>query len=139
VNQPFIRHVGLHIADSGGGRSELRLRIEPHHLNTNGVVHGGALFTLVDTGMGVALHSALAADERCATVDARISYLKAVREGEVVCTSRLLHRDDKVAHLVSSLTVDGQEIASASGVFTVFTLPGAAATPPDPSATLPSA
>lgn len=139
MSQPFIRHVGLHIAGSGGGRSELRLRIEPHHLNTNGVVHGGALFTLVDTGMGVALHSALAAHERCATVDARISYFKAVREGEVVCTSRLLHREDRVAHLVSSLTVDGQEIASASGVFTVFTVAPAARTPPEPSATLPSA
>lgn len=120
MSQPFIRHVGLHIARSGEGSSELRLRIEAHHLNTNGVVHGGALFTLVDTGMGVALHSALAADERCATVDARITYLKAVREGEVVCTSRLLQRDDKLAHLVSTLTVDGVGIATASGTFAVF-------------------
>ncbi len=121
MSQPFIRHVGLHIARSGEGSSELRLRIEPHHLNTNGVVHGGALFTLVDTGMGVALHSALAANERCATVDARISYFKAVRDGEVVCTSRLLHRSRQLAHLESTLTVDGVSVASASGTFAVFT------------------
>lgn len=120
MDQPFIRHVGLQIVGSAHGTSDLRLRIEAHHLNTNGVVHGGALFTLVDTGMGVALHSAMARHERCATVDARISYLKPVRSGEVVCASRLLHREGGLAHLASSLTVDGVEIATATGVFAVF-------------------
>lgn len=139
MSQPFVRHVGLRIAGSGAGSSELRLHIEAHHLNTNGVVHGGALFTLVDTGMGVALHSALAPDERCATVDARISYFKAARAGEVVCTSRLLHRSRQLAHLESTLTVDGVSIATASGTFAVFAAPADARTPPDPGATLPSA
>lgn len=125
MKAPFIEHVGLRIVSGAGGHSELRLHIDAQHHNTNGVVHGGALFTLVDTGMGVALHGALASDERCATVDARITYLSAVRSGEVVCSSRLLHREGKVAHLVSSLTVDGQEIATATGVFAIFKVPPA--------------
>ena len=51
---------------------QLDLHIEPHLLNTNGVVHHGALFTLAVTVMGVAEQTVLAPHGRCATVDARV-------------------------------------------------------------------
>jgi acyl-CoA thioesterase len=130
----FIHRVGVQIATVGGGTAVLTLRIEPHHLNGNGVVHGGALFTLVDTAMGAALHGAMAPHERCATVDARISYLKAVRAGEVVCRARLLHREHRIAHLEATLTMNGETIATATGVFSVT---GQAADTGDPASVSP--
>lgn len=119
----FIQHVGLTIADTRQGTSVLTLRVEPHHLNGNGVVHGGALFTLADTAMGTALISALPRGERCATVDARITYLRAVRQGTVVvCTAHLIHREADVAHLEAVMVVDGVEVARATGVFAVMAI-----------------
>ncbi|MBX3611533.1 MAG: PaaI family thioesterase [Hydrogenophaga sp.] len=120
MKAPFMQHVGLRTVAGPREASELRMRVEAHHLNTNGVVHGGALFTLADTAMGMAVHTALAPHERCATVDARIGYLLPVREGEVVCVGRLVHREGPVAHVEAVLSVDGREVARATGVFAVF-------------------
>jgi uncharacterized protein (TIGR00369 family) len=96
----LIQHVGLHI--------------EPHHLNTSGVVLGGALFSLANTAMDIAVHTALAPNERCATVDARIGYWLPAQKGELPCVARLPHRKGQVTHMKA------REVARATGVFAVF-------------------
>jgi acyl-CoA thioesterase len=57
---PFVAHVGAEIVESAAGASLLRIDLAPFHLNSQGIVHGGVLFTLADTGMGAALYSSLA-------------------------------------------------------------------------------
>jgi acyl-CoA thioesterase len=52
---PFVEHVGVVIEEQRAGFSRCALAVAPHHFNTLGVVHGGVMFTLADTGMGAAL------------------------------------------------------------------------------------
>lgn len=116
----FIRHVGVVIAEQRPGFSECTLETGRQHDNSAGVVHGGALFTLADTGMGAALIPELEAGERCATIEVKINYLKPVKAGTVVCRTELLHRGRTIAYLDSSLYVDGQLVAKANGSYAII-------------------
>lgn len=120
MSSSFNRHVGLRVEESRDGRSRCTLAVQPFHGNGTGVVHGGALFTLADTSMGAALVSTLAPGEFCATIEIKMAYFKAVREGTVLCETQILHRGKSVASLESTLTVDGVLVCRASGSFAIL-------------------
>lgn len=52
----FQRLLGFHVTEWNVDHAILELQLTEHHLNRNGVVHGGLLSTLLDTAMG---HSGL--------------------------------------------------------------------------------
>ncbi|MEP6738773.1 MAG: PaaI family thioesterase [Caldimonas sp.] len=116
----FIEHVGLVIEEQRTGFSRCSLQVGPHHFNSSGVVHGAVLFTLADTGMGAALFPGLKEGEKCATIEVKINYFKPVFAGPIVCTTELVNRGKSVAHLESSVSVDGVLVAKASGTYAIF-------------------
>lgn len=117
---PFIEHVGLRFEPPRPGWSRCTLELAPVHLNGNGVVHGGAIFTLADTGMGAALQPALADGERCATIEVKINYFRPVTEGTLVCTTELVHRGRSVANLEATVRLGELIVAKANGSFSIF-------------------
>lgn len=54
-NSGFIKHAGIEVTDIGEGFCEGKIVIKEEHLNPNGALHGGLLFTLADTMGGAAL------------------------------------------------------------------------------------
>jgi len=117
---PFVEHVAAQITECAEGKSVVCLVIQPIHFNSHGVVHGAALFTLADTGMGAALFSVLGPDERCSTIEIKINYFKPVLEGTVECRSHVVHRGRTIANLDSVLTVSGALVGKANGSFAIF-------------------
>ena len=116
----FAGHVGMEILHSADGHSSSRLQVRAQHFNNHGVVHGGALFTLVDTAMGAALYTQLAPDELCATIDIHVSYLNAVTRGPLLCSSRVIRRGKRVAHLEADIRLGDELVATATGNFAIF-------------------
>ena len=116
----FTHHVGIALVERSPGRSRWVLDLQPIHMNTHGVVHGGVLFTLADTAMGAALFGALQPGQICATIDIKINYFKPVFGGRVVCDSVVINQGKNVAHLDASLYVDDVLVARANGDFAIF-------------------
>jgi acyl-CoA thioesterase len=124
---PFVNHIGITIEERRAGFSRLTLAVGEQHINSVGVVHGGVSFALMDTAMGAALVEALKPGEKCATLDVHISYLRPVTKGVMSCTAQLIHHGNSIAHLESSVHVDGALVARATGNFAIIK-PKAAAT-----------
>ncbi len=85
--------------------------------NPMGLVHGGWLALVLDTAMGCAVHSVLAAGEGYTTVDLRTTFVKAVREttGRVRCEGYVLHAGERVASAEGRITSsDGTLLAHGS-------------------------
>lgn len=120
MTRPFVEHVGMKIAEVRAGYSRCTLEIAPQHFNTSGIVHGGALFTLADTGMGAAVWAALPKDMNCATVEIKINYFRPVLEGEVECVSTVTHQGRTIANVDSELRVAGRLVAKANGTFAIM-------------------
>lgn len=120
AKQRFINHVGIQVKLQPEGRCTCSLTVQDFHLNGNGVVHGGVLFTLADTAMGAALHGTLDEGQICATIETKIAYFKPVFEGEVVCTGEIVNKGKSVASTEASLFVGEVLVAKATGSFAVF-------------------
>ena len=122
MKNPFAELVGftLRVGRRGSGTSAAAVDVRPELLNPNGVVHGGVLFTLADTGMGAALHTTLAPGEYCATVEIKIHFLQPVGKGKIRCRTRLVHRGRRIAVLESHVSVGRLQVAQALGTFTIF-------------------
>lgn len=119
--QGFSDLVGLEFTDVDPGFSRGTVEVTDELRNPHGVLHGGVLYTMADTGMGAALYPDLAEDEQCATIEVKINYLRPVRSGRVTCETTLLRKGRSVAYLESDLSRDGETVARATGSYSVFT------------------
>jgi acyl-CoA thioesterase len=116
---PFRDLVGVTYSEVRDGYSRGTLEVSGDVLNAAGSVHGGAIYTLADSGMGVALMSCLNEGEICATIENKIIYFKPVRSGTLVCDSRVISRSKRIAAMESEVHNDGQLVAKAIGTFSI--------------------
>ena len=91
---PFVDHCAIEEVGLVEGRTRLRMRVGPEHMNNIGIVHGGAIATLIDVALGTAgrTHSGVPV----MTVDMHVSFMAPGRgpvllgEGRVVGGGRSL-------------------------------------------------
>lgn len=72
----FAEFVGIELLDAGDGRATARLQVKDHHLNSIGLVQGGAIFTLADLAFAAAVHSR---GRIAVAIHCSVSYLKAAQ------------------------------------------------------------
>ena len=99
----------------------LRLTIRLDLLNPVGFLSGVAAFTLVDYSMASALLVHMTREERCATSNIAINYLRTAREGDIVCRSVVDRRTRSNASLRSEVVHEGGDVlATAVGTYAIF-------------------
>ncbi len=114
---PFNTHMGIDVIEAEPGRSRCQLQDLPALRNTRGLLHGGAIFSLVDTAMGVAQHLGLREGETSATLEVQISYLKPVISGSPVCEARVTKHGSRVIFLEAEVHNGGDLVATATGSY----------------------
>lgn len=99
----------------------VRLTIRDELMNPAGLLAGGVTYAMVDYCMGSTLWKELTEDERIATIGISINYIQTARQGDVICTSRLDRRNDRVGIMQSEVHDDGGRLlATAIGSFSIF-------------------
>jgi len=116
----FGKHAGLTFTKWEKGYSQCVLKVNDLLLNPYGTVHGGALFTMADSGMGFALVSTLEEGERCASIEVSIVYLKAITSGTLTCDTTVIKKSSKSAILESEIKSGGQLVAKALGTWVIY-------------------
>jgi acyl-CoA thioesterase len=123
---PLRDHLGMDIDEtSEPGVATAWLDIDERHLNPNDAVHGGVVFTLVDTAMGRATMSLLDDGNFCASIEVSVRFLRPVTAGRLVARVEVLKAGRRVMHLEGRVHVDGDDrpVASCSGSFAVLGAP----------------
>lgn len=108
---PIAMTLGFHLVEVSEGRAVFAGEPGEHLYNPIGTVHGGWAMTLLDSAMGCAVHSTLAAGERYTTVEVKVNFVRPVTldTGPVRCEGAVLHRGGTIA------TAEGKLVAEASG------------------------
>jgi acyl-CoA thioesterase len=120
----FAELVGFEVFPESDGTAKAQLIVSERHLNPNGVVHGGALFTLVDTAMGASLMQRLDEGEICATLQISMNFLRPVVSGGVVeCEARVVHKGRRFANVRGELYVQEKLVGTADGNFAIMQAP----------------
>ena len=87
-----------------------------------GVLHGGAVSTVIDTCCGTAVMSHPDARGITATIDLRIEYMRAATPGQSIVARATCHHITRNVAFVEATAVDDDTevpVARASGSFTV--------------------
>ena len=87
---PFARLLGIELDEVGSGTATLGLKVRPELKQNHGVVHGGAIASLIDTATAFAILSLLEPEEKVTTVDLTISYLRPITDGRVTAVAKVL-------------------------------------------------
>jgi len=93
----FARHLGIEVLECSQGKALAKMEINSHHLNSAGILHGGAIFGLADAVFAVASnsHGTLAV-----AINAGISYFRAVRSGTIFAEAEEVSLNPKLATYV---------------------------------------
>jgi len=86
---PFEQFIGLKIADAVEGRAVLTLPFTVKLANGGGVMHGGAMTTLADTAVAMAIKSRLPQGTNFATTELKMEFLAPVRQGIVTAKATI--------------------------------------------------
>lgn len=110
---PFANFCGLEELGVVDGRTQLRLTLEPQHLNNLGIAHGGIIATLLDVAMGTAARTMIGTPVM--TLDMNVAFLNPGR-GEMIAEGRVLKAGRSIVFCeAEAKTADGETVARATG------------------------
>jgi uncharacterized protein (TIGR00369 family) len=113
------------------GRVVFRMAPAEEHLNPLGTIHGGVLTTLLDSAMGCAVHTTLAAGAMYTTLELKVNFVRPALAGGGVlrAVGTVVHRGSTVA-LAEAQIIDaetGKLIAHATSTCLIKSAAAAAA------------
>jgi uncharacterized protein (TIGR00369 family) len=113
--------MGMELADIDEGLAVLRVRIQPSHLNADGIVHGGVLPAIADGAMGNALRTLHGADAQVLTAEIHLHYLRPVTGGMLRAEGRVVQSGRRLSFAELSITEEtsGKLVARGSGTFII--------------------
>jgi uncharacterized protein (TIGR00369 family) len=121
---PHNRELGLRVVDVGEADATLVLPYADRLVGNpeTGVLHGGAVTTLIDATCGIAVYMKLARMVRIATLDLRIDYLHPAAPGKDLLARAECYKLTRAVAFVRALAHHGDEsdaVASAQGTFII--------------------
>lgn len=119
---PFTKHVGLVIESIVEGRSVVRLPYRDALARSRGIVHGGAILTLMDVTGGLASASAVGSfgrDITNVTIAASTQFLGTIRNADLVATGTCTKAGKSISFVDVEVHADGALVAK--GAFTFKT------------------
>ena len=123
---PHCQHIGMQLTELMPGWGMMTLPYDPRLIGDprNGVVHGGAITTLLDTLCGVVAIASIADCQEVATLDLRIDYLQPATPGVAIRASAECYKVTRTIAFVRGVAFHEDEtapIAHATGTFVFAT------------------
>jgi uncharacterized protein (TIGR00369 family) len=118
-NVPFIEQLGVEFISAGEGIARIALDLQPRHLNSWAVAHGGVLMSMLDVVMAVAGRTFFPEGGGGVTIEMQISFLQPANErSRLEATGRAYHRSKSMAFCEGEIRDhDDRLIAKSSGLF----------------------
>lgn len=116
-NVPFAKLLGIEIDSIESGHAELTMEVRDDLKRNGGIAHGGAIASLIDSAMAMAIVPMLGENERATTVDLTIHYLRPLSEGTARASARVVRAGKRVI-TVSAELFDHQGKLAATAIST---------------------
>ena len=94
----YYQLLQLEVTELAHGYARFRMPAAENLLQFQGMVHGGAIYSLADSAVAIALLTTCQPEEQVVTIEGKINYVAPVRAGgEVTAEARLVHRGRQTA------------------------------------------
>lgn len=120
ARSPFTSKIGPLYYKADGDDFIYGFLAEEGHTNSNGVVHGGMLFSFLDDILGHIVWRSLN-KKRCATISMNCDFVASAKPGDwVEARSEISRKGMAVIFMRGELLVRGERILSADGIWKII-------------------
>jgi uncharacterized protein (TIGR00369 family) len=111
---PIFRTMGIEVDSIDPGASSLTMQANAYLMHGRGILHGGALSTLLDTAMAWAALSIVPQGGSCATIHLTVDFVRPVPEGSgsILAEGRVVNAGRRVVLLEAKATVTGGKLVA---------------------------
>ncbi len=118
---PYAKFLGLELGEIANGEVSIHLNVRDELKQNQGVVHGGAVASLIDTASAFAVLTQIDLHERVTTTDLTIHYLRPITSGRMTATARVV-RGGRRLFVLSVEVTDDRPVLVATAVTTYIRL-----------------
>lgn len=116
---PLARLTGMELIDLRHGEAELGIDMRDELRQPHGLLHGGVTATLIDKAMAFAIRTHLGHDEKTATIDLKIHYVRPHISGRITCIARVVRAGRRIFTVSAEVMNDENKlIATAISAYT---------------------
>ena len=109
---PFARMLGIELVAARKGSATLSLKITASLKQIHGVVHGGAIASLIDTATAFAIVPLVDEDEKFTTVDLTVTYLRPLTDGTATAEARVIRAGRRLVTVAADVKDDQGKLAA---------------------------
>jgi uncharacterized protein (TIGR00369 family) len=120
---PIAELMRMDAVEAEEGRVTFTCTPDASMYNPLGIVHGGAMCTLLDTATGCALHTTLPEGASYTSVEIKVNYLKAVTvdSGTLTAVGNVVKAGSRIGFTEASITdAAGKLVATATSTLLIF-------------------
>lgn len=117
---PFEEYLGMRIDEAGSGRAVLSMPFCAALCQGVGLMHGGAVTSLADTALAIAIKTLLPEKTHFVTIEMNLKFHAPVRWGTVKAIARVIDGSDRnISGEVEVITEEGVKAATFRAVFRI--------------------
>jgi uncharacterized protein (TIGR00369 family) len=109
---PVGRLLGFALKEIEPGRAVFEMEVGERHHNPMGTLHGGVYCDLADAAMGYAYAATLAEGESFTTVELKINFLRAVRQGKLTAKARVVKAGSALGYVECDVADQGGKLVA---------------------------
>jgi len=118
---PYTRLLGMEFVGATRGAARIALELREELTRNAGLMHGGAVASLMDTASAFAVMSLLEPGQSTVTIDLMIHFLRPVLRGRIEARARVLRAGRRIATLSIDTTDEaGKLTATATTTYLIL-------------------
>jgi uncharacterized protein (TIGR00369 family) len=94
---PYYRLLGMEVKEIREGESRIEMPFKQDLTHPYGIAHGGAIASLADSAVAMALIDLVDPEDRITTIEFKINFFASVNKGELEAHAKIIHKGSKTA------------------------------------------
>jgi uncharacterized protein (TIGR00369 family) len=118
---PYYLLLGMEITEIREGESRIQMRFKEELTHPYRIVHGGAIASLADSAVAMALVSLVEPKDRITTIEFKINFFVPISKGELKAHARIIHKGSKTAvGDVDVINEEGKLVAKVIATYSIM-------------------
>jgi len=96
-SSPYYRLLEMEVTEIRAGESRIQMPFKQDLTHPYGIVHGGAIASLADSAVAMALIGLVEPEDRITTIEFKINFFTSIDKGRLEAHATIIHKGSKTA------------------------------------------